>query len=603
MRVVDGLALTLFFLPALLPAQTDWAFYGNDPGGTRYSNLSQITPRNVATLQPVWTYDPGETTTSYEVTPLVIGDVMYASTPNGRVVALDAENGHELWSFDMKVRPNSYRGVSYWPGDKQTPPRIVAATTDGRLFEIDAKSGKAVTAFGDNGMVNLRAGVADNYPNALYGISSPPAIFHNLIILGPRTQEGGAKGPLSDIRAFDAFTGKTVWEFRPLPRPGEPGYETWGPDFWKDGAGPSAWAPLSFDAERGLIFVPTGNPAGGGDPAGRKGMNLFSNCLVALDAATGKMKWYYQMVHHDVWDYDVTAQPTLVDVVKGGTKIPAVAQITKQGLLFILNRITGEPVFGAEEREVAKAQPQGDELWPTQPFPLKPPPLARMTMTADEVSKISPESQKFCSEMFASRVIEGPFSPKGAKPSIQFPSSIGGGNWGGVAFDPSRALIFVNTSDLGGVSGGNAPSNRFVDQDHYPCNQPPWGALTAVNANTGDIAWRVPLGSYKELEAKGIFNAGAGNMGGPLATASGLVFIGATDDFRFRAFDSQTGKQLWMIDLDGDALASPITFSGKNGRQYLAIVTGGPSYLNGVGPQRSNIHGKIAVFGLPDAAK
>ena len=600
-RLLNSVLLVGLLLPALA-AQSDWAFYGKDPGGTRYSTLSQINSQNVATLREVWTYNPGEPSLSFETTPVVIDHVMYVSTPHERVVALDAETGREIWSHDLQVRrPNSHRGVSYWPGDRQTPPRVIAATSDGRLFALDAKSGKPVEAFGDNGVVNLRAGVTDRFPNALYGVSSPPAIYRNLIILGPRTQESPAKGPSGEIRAFDVLSGKRVWSFHTLPQPGEPGYETWGPDFWKDGSGPSAWAPLSLDLDRGLVFVPTGNPAGGGDPAGRKGTNLYANCLLALDAATGKLKWYYQMVHHDVWDYDVPAQPTLLDVVQNGRKIPAIAQITKHGLLFILNRVTGQPIFGVEERPVPKGELE--ELWPTQPFPLKPPALARNTLSASEVSRITPESERYCADLFATRTFEGPFSPRGTHPSIQFPSTIGGGNWGGISFDALHALIFVNTSSLGGLAGGGAPSNRFVDQDHYPCNHPPWGELTAVNANTGDIVWRVPLGSYKQLEDKGIYNAGAANLGGTISTAGGLVFIGATNDFRFRAFDAQSGKQLWMIDLDGHALATPITYEGRDKRQYLAIATGGPSYLTGVGPQATNLPGKITVFALPDSKK
>ena len=600
---VRSLTFAALIAPSL-HAQTDWAFYGKDPGGARYSTLTQINPANVAALRPVWTYDPGETAASFETTPLVIGNVMYVSTPRERVVALDAETGREIWSYDLHVpRPNSHRGVSYWPGDRKTPARIVAATSDGRLFLLDAKTGKPAGGFGDNGVVNLRAGVTDKFPNALYGVSSPPAVYRNLIILGPRTQESPPKGPTSEIRAFDVFTGKRVWSFHTLPQPGEPGYETWAPDFWKDGSGPSAWAPLSLDVERGLVFVPTGQPAEGGDPAGRVGTNLYANCLLALDAATGKLKWYYQTVHHDVWDYDVPAQPTLVDVVQNGRKIPAVAQITKHGLLFILNRLTGQPIFGVEERPVPAQQARGEALWPKQPYPVKPPSLARNNMTADEISRITPEAARYCADLVANRSFEGAFSPSGDRPSIQFPATIGGGNWGGVSFDSARALIFVNTSSLGSLVGGQPPSNRFVDQDHYPCNQPPWGELAAVNANTGDVAWRVPLGSYKQLEDKGIYNAGAANLGGPISTASGLVFIGATNDFRFRAFDAQTGKQLWMIDLDGHALATPITYQGRNGRQYLGIITGGPSYLNGVGPQRSDVPGKITVFALPDSKK
>ncbi|HVY92403.1 MAG TPA: PQQ-binding-like beta-propeller repeat protein, partial [Bryobacteraceae bacterium] len=419
--------------------------------------------------------------------------------------------------------------------------------------------------------------------------------------------------------------------FHTLPQPGEPGYETWGPDFWKDGAGPSAWAGITVDAERGMVFIPVGNPAGGGDPEGRNGMNLYSNSVVALKAQTGKLLWSYQLVHHDVWDYDVTAPPALIDVVRSGVKTPAVAQLTKQGLLFILDRMSGKPLFGAEERKVPTATTSGEHMWPTQPFPLKPLPLARNSMSPAEISRITPEAEQYCASLVASRQTGGPFLPRGAETSITFPSSIGGGNWGGVSFDPTLGLIFVNTSNLGSLSGGRggrgAPGGsggappltggganrggisgnnggggggaRFVDQDHYPCNQPPWGVLSAINASTGEIAWQVTLGGYKQLEAKGIMNTGAVNAGGSIVTASGLLLIGATNDRRFRAFDAKTGKLLWQIDMDGNALATPITYLTRDGHQLLAVMTGGPGYMGGVGPQDLTLPGKITVFGLP----
>ena len=602
MKISHYLALAaLVALPATILGQTDWPAYGNDPGGMRYSSLSQITPQNVATLRRAWTYDTGETASSFQTTPLVISGVMYFSTPNQRIVALDAVTGKEIWAYDPAIkRPGTHRGVSYWPGDRQTPPRVFFSTGDSRLLALDAKTGKPASSFGDNGEVNIRTGVSDKFPDALYYISSPPAIYKNLVIMGPRTSESApnGKGPAGDIRAFDAITGKFVWGFHSLPRPGEPGYETWGPDFWQDGGGPSAWAALVVDQERGLIFVPTGQPTGGGPLPNRVGINLYANCVLALDAATGKLKWYFQTVHHDQWDYDVSAPPALIDVVRNGQKIPAVAQLSKQGLLFILDRMTGKPIFGVEERPVPLGQP-GDGTWPTQPFPLKPVPLSRNTMTLAEVSKISPEAEKYCTEALAGRELV-PF----ARTAPSFPSSIGGGNWGGVAFDPKSALIFVNTSEMGRAPSGNSPdrpaSNRFVDPNYFPCNTPPWGLLTAVNANTGEIAWKVPLGSYAELEAKGIKNTGAPNLGGPIVTASGVIFIGATNDKRFRAFDSRTGKELWMEEMKAHATATPITYEGRDHKQYVVVATGGTGLLSGVGPRDSTkFNGIITAFSLP----
>jgi quinoprotein glucose dehydrogenase len=613
----------LVLLPAAVAAQKDWRSYGQDPGGTRYSSLTQIAPTNVARLTRAWTYDTGEPANAFQTTPLVIDGLMYLSTPAQRIVALDAATGREVWKYDPgNKRPGTHRGVSYWPGSGGATPRIFFATGDNRLLALDARSGRPVTTFGQDGAVDLRAGVAENFPDALFYVSSPPAIYKNLVILGPRTAESApnAKGPAGDIRAFDAVTGKLMWSFHTLPRPGEPGYETWGPNFWRDGSGPSAWAGITVDQERGVVFVPTGQPSGGGPPENRVGINLYANCVLALDAATGKLKWYFQTVHHDQWDYDVPAPPALIDVVKEGERIPAVAQITKQGMLFILERATGKPIFGVEERPVPAGDP-GEGTWPTQPFPIKPAPISRNTLRADEVSRISPEAERYCTEALGGADLV-PY----ALTSPSFPSSIGGGNWGGVAFDPNLGLIFVNTSELGraprarggrGAARGGGPgrglgrggpvgipgqpaSNRFVDPDYLPCNAPPWGLLTAVNANTGDVAWRVPLGSYRELEEKGVKNTGAPNLGGPIVTASGLVFIGATNDRRFRAFDAKTGKELWVEDMPGQAMATPITYVAGDGKQYVAVATGGPGLLASVFPRGpADVNGTIVAFSLP----
>ncbi len=638
MALIRRIAISAFILafPAAVLSQTDWPTYGHDPGGMRYSPLKQITPANVATLTPAWTYDTGEVASSYEVTPLVIGTVMYFTTPNERVVALDAETGKEIWKYDPATKQRgTQRGVSYWPGDGKNGPRIVFSTGDSRLLELDAKTGKPVQTFGRNGEVNLLEGVADNFPNAMYYLSSPPAIYRDLIILGPRLGEGApnGKGPSGEIRAFNVLTGAPVWSFHTLPRPGEPGYETWAADAWKEGAGPSAWAGFTVDMARGLVFVPTGQPTGGSPLASRNGKELYSSCLLALDAKTGKLRWYFQSVHHDRWDFDVPAPPALIEVKQDNRTIPAVAQITKQGMLFILNRTNGKPIFGVEERPVPTG-PEGDGVWPTQPFPVKPPPLARDSMTLTEVSKLSPEAEAYCTAAMGGHALV-PYSLT----APAFPSGVGGGNWGGVAFDPNLGLIFANTSELGRAPGGGRGgrrgpelgrgagpggrggepdaadqgaaftfandrpnSNRFVGPNYYPCNQPPWGLLTAVNADTGDIVWNVPLGSYKELEEKGIKNTGTPNLGGAIATAGGLVFIGATNDQRFRAFDSKTGKELWAWDMDGDAMSVAITYQGSGGRQFVAIATGGPGLLYGVGPRDAaskQYKGMIVTFALP----
>lgn len=608
---LHGSILLSAALARLAGGQTDWPVYGHDPGGMRYSPLKQITAANVGKLRRAWTYHTGETGRQFETTPIVVGGRMYLSTQMGRIVALQPETGKELWSYDPKVgRSKEHRGVSYWRGDARTAPRIVLATGDARLIALDAKTGKPVGEFGDNGEVNLRAGVADRFPKATYGVTSPPAIYRNLAIVGPSTQEGPSLGPSGDPRAFDVRTGKLVWRFHTVPQPGEPGNDTWGTDGWKDRAGPSLWGLINVDVERGMVFLSTGNPADsfyGGD---RKGTNLYANCVIALDAATGKLRWYYQLVHHDIFDYDVPGNPALVEAVRNGRRIPAVAQITKMGLLFILDRMTGKPVFGVEERRVAPSDVPGEEAWPTQPFPLKPPPLSRTSVRREELTHRTPEAERYCGELFDRLRVGDLYTPYGTQTTLVFPGAMGGGNWGGVSFDPVLGHVFVNTSNMGGIghmtpsAPGSAPPYRnesgyarFLDPDHYPCQQPPWGELTAVNTATGDIAWKVTLGNYEELESQGK-NTGTPNVGGTIATAGGLVFVAATNDARMRAFDSRTGKELWAGRLDATGNATPITYLGRDGQQYVAIAAGGPAHLRNVGDTSANAADTVIAFSL-----
>jgi quinoprotein glucose dehydrogenase len=420
-------------------------------------------------------------------------------------------------------------------------------------------------------------------------------------------------GPSGDPRAYDVRTGKLLWRFHTVPQPDEPGSETWGPDGWKDRAGPSQWGAATIDTARGIVFLPIGNPADSFYGADRKGTNLYANSLVALDALTGTLRWYYQFVHHDIWDYDLSAPPALVDVKRDGKTIPAVAQITKMGLLFILDRVTGRPVFGVDERPIPKADTPGEASWPTQPFPRKPPPLARMSITKDDITRRTPDAHRFCEEWFSRLRHDGPYTPFGTTPSLLFPGTMGGGNWGGVSFDPVLGYIFVNTSSLGGT-GHMVPAKpeapmpwrneggytRFIDEDGFPCQQPPWGELTAVNASTGEIEWRVPLGSYDAVEAQGLKNAGAANMGGSIVTAGGLVFIGATTDSKFRAFDSRTGKELWVTRLDATADAVPITYLGRNGKQYVVIAAGGTNRFRMLAKTADETADTLIAFALPD---
>jgi quinoprotein glucose dehydrogenase len=583
----------------------------------RYSPLKQITRENVANLRRAWTYHTGERGTQFESTPIVVGGRMYVSTQTGRVVALEPETGKQIWSFDPKnARARENRGVSYWPGNSGTLPRVIVATSDARLIALDAKTGERIASFGDNGQVNLRNGVADQFPKSTYGVTSPPAIYRDLVIVGPNTPEGPSRGPSGDPRAFDARTGKLVWQFHTVPQPGEPGNDTWGPDGWKDRAGPSLWGLINIDTERGLVFLSTGNPADsfyGGD---RKGTNLYANCVLALDAATGKLRWYYQLVHHDIFDYDVPGGPALIEAVQNGKRIPAVAQITKMGLLFILDRMTGRPVFGVNEVAVPASDVPGEEAWPTQPFPVKPPPLARTSVSRDELTHRTPEAERYCRDLFDTLRTGNLYNPYGTNTTLVFPGAMGGGNWGGVSFDPTLNYVFVNTSNMGAIghitpapAGSPMPYRnesgyaRFLDPDHYPCQQPPWGELSAVNTATGDVAWKVPLGNFDELEAQGMKNTGTPNVGGTIATAGGLVFVAATNDARLRAFDSRTGKELWAGRLDATGNATPITYRGRDGQQYVVIAAGGPSHLRNVGNNSANSADTLIAFSLAGREK
>jgi quinoprotein glucose dehydrogenase len=596
---------------------TEWRFYGGDQAGTRYSSLNQINRKNVANLKRAWTYHTGELDlglrdasfqASFSSTPLVVNGVLYVSTPSSRVIALDSETGNEIWKFDPQAgkKPrefNSHRGVAYWEGRKSSgnglDRRILFGTVDGRLIALNADSGKPALDFGNAGFVDLRKGDADRFkqdPSWGARVTSPPVIYKDLVIVGWGLPEYPAKGPSGDVRAYNVRTGKLVWTFHTVPHPGEFGNDTWEGDSWKDRMGANVWSAMSVDEERGLVFLPIGSPAYdfyGGD---RKGQNLFGNSLVALNAATGKLIWYFQVVHHDLWDYDLPAQPLLIDVRRNGRLIPAVAQITKMGFVFVFDRVTGKPLFPIEERPVPQSDVAGEATWPTQPFPLRPPALARQSMTRDEISRVSPESQRYCSELFDKMVAnKGLYTPAGLEPTVMFPGYHGGGNWSSGSFDPATGFLYVNMNEDGAIgvmnpqpAGAPIPYIRrgrfeeyawFRDKNDRPCQQPPWGTLTAVDLNKGEIVWRIPLGVVDELEAKGVHNTGTQNLGGSIVTAEGLVFIAATTDHRFRAFDAKTGMQLWETQLEANGHATPMTFSGKNGKQFVCIASGGGGFL------------------------
>jgi quinoprotein glucose dehydrogenase len=623
--------VTVVTFVALVRAQNEWRTYGNDPGHARFSALTQITPDNVARLVKAWEFDTRLPGRKWQNTPVVIDGTMFITLQNGGVVALEPETGRELWRFETPVRGRSVRAVSYWPGDSDAGRRLLYGAGD-KLWALDPATGKPIESFGTKGVADVHPGQPEGvaarstgggggrggggdggFGGSGFSISSPPAIYKNLAILGGSEGENAFIGPPGDPQAFDVKTGKLVWRFHAVPRPGEKNFNTWG-DGWKNRGGPAIWGLMTVDVERGLVFMPTGNPGGsfyGGD---RPGDNLYAVSVVALDAETGEYRWHYQTTRHDIFDADLAAAPALIDVVREGKRIPAVAQITKMGgMLFILDRLTGRPMFGVEERKVPISQVPGEKSAPTQPFPVKPAPWAQLGMTKAELTTVTPESNRFCTSWWEKEQMynDGPYTPYGAKgTTVVYSGTVGGGNWGGVAFNPQLGYVFVNTSNLATI-GRMVPDpqnpgqyrnelsyTRFWDDNKYPCQQPPWGELVAVNVNTGDIAWKTTLGVYPELIAKGIAPTGTPNLGGPTATASGLVFIGATKDARFRAFDAKTGKELWYAQLDAAGGATPMTFMGKNGTQYVVIAAGGPGDTDRGGTE--SYPQKLVAFALSD---
>jgi len=608
--------------------QTDWPMFGHDPGSTRFSPLKQITPQNVHTLVPVWTYhmkkdgpasksasapSSGGGRRSSEATPIVVKGMMYLPTPYSTVIALEPETGKEVWSYKMTHGRPAGRGVAYWPGDSKTPASIIFGTSDGRLISLDAATGKPTDGFGVEGSVDIKTDILNGFPHAQFDITSPVTIYKDLAITGGQVQESPAAGASADTRAWDVHTGKLVWQFHSVPHAGEEGNDSWPTNAWKARSGTNVWGLMSVDAQRGLIFLPYGSPTSDFYGADRQGKDLFGNSLVVLNADTGKLAWYFQVVHHDTWDYDLESAPVLIDVVQKGVKIPAVAIIGKLGLMFIFDRRDGKPIFGVEERPVPPSDVPGEVGWPTQPFPLKPAPLGRHSFGPDEVATVTPEQKKFCTDLMATDGginSGGPYTHYGTKLTIVFPGTLGTTNWPGMSYNPDLGYLFLNTvniADVGKLNKNEDGSDplywktspwgtyaRFWNNDKFwPCQQPPWGELWAINVNTGDVAWKIPFGTIEELDAKGVHGTGSLNFGGSIATASGLLFIAATNDQKFHAFDAATGKLLWEIKMETGSYTVPMTYMGKDGKQYVALTdTGGSFYDTTAGDA-------VMAFALP----
>ena len=620
----------------------EWAVYGGDAGGSRYSPLSQIHRDNVRHLTVAWSYRTGDVSdgkrslrkTSFQATPIVVDSALYLSTPFGRVIALDPETGRERWTFDPKVDLwISYgndlvsRGVSTWldssaRADERCRRRILLATIDARLFALDAATGTPCAGFGSGGQVDLSADVGFTYPGE-YHVTSPPVVVGDLIVVGSAINDNQrVDAPRGIVRAFDARSGALRWSWDPIPRdPRDPARRTWAGDSASRTGGGNAWSILSADAERDLVFVPTGSASPDFYGGERKGQNLYTNAVVALRASTGEVLWHFQAVHHDLWDHDVPSQPTLVTLRRDGRAIAAIAQATKMGHLFFLDRESGAPLFPVEERPVPRSDVPGEEAWPTQPFPTAPPPLVPQRLTAADAWGLTFWDRGRCRDRMARLRSEGMFTPPSVEGTIIFPGNAGGTNWGSVAFDPGRALVLVNTSRIAHVvtliprdrynlARAENPKAEFGRQVGtpfamrrepllsplgIPCNPPPWGTLAAVDVATGRVRWEVPLGTTRDLGPLPVaVRWGTPNMGGPIATASGLTFIGAAMDNYLRAFDSDTGAELWKGRLPAGGQATPMTYRlRETGRQFVVIAAGGHNRLG------TKLGDHVVAFALP----
>ncbi len=681
--------------PPVAGRDVDWPAYNGNRNGDHDSPLAQINRSNVAQLSVAWRYDTGEKG-DLQTNPLIIGHTLFGYTPKGEVIALDGATGRLLWTFDSGVSTEQpCRGFAYWTDGKNA--RLFAGILN-YLYALDPSNGRPIASFGEHGRIDLRKGLrpGEDFTRQSIALTSPGLIYKDLILVGGRNPETRPSPP-GDIRAFDVRTGALRWSFHTIPHPGEFGYDTWPPDAWKTAGAANNWAGMTLDAERGIVYVPTGSPVFdfyGGD---RIGNDLFADTLLALDAATGRRLWHFQGVHHDVWDRDFPAPPALVTVMRDGRRVDAVAQTTKQGVVYLFDRVTGAPLFPIEEKPYPASEVPGEKTSPTQPMPTAPAPFARQRLTEDMLTTRTPEAHAWALRMFRTFRSDGQFVPLSLdRQTVVFPGFDGGAEWGGPAVDPSTGVLYVNANEMANTGGlvrenpaasagaavyqaqcalchganrtGSPPAfpslvgvtqrltdaqiaaviasghgrmpafpnldstqinalldflrsgsgehhdtnagaktmqggpgvgyaftgyRKFLDPDGYPAIAPPWGTLSAIDMNSGRFLWQVPLGEYPALAAQGMGETGTENYGGPIVTAGGLVFIGATVyDRKFRAFDSSTGKLLWATQLPYAGIATPATYS-VDGRQYVVIAASG-----GRDP-KSPVGGMYIAFSLP----
>jgi quinoprotein glucose dehydrogenase len=589
---------------------TTWREYGGGADSAQYSALKQINRSNVGKLEIAWTYPTGDSQ-KYSFNPIMVDGLLYVLAKKNSIVALDAHTGKEVWTYtpDPPAKIITNRGINYWESKDRGERRLLFSANHA-LQAIDARTGKPIPTFGIDGRVDLKEGLGRD-PKSLTLVQSttPGRVFEDLLILGSATNQGYGSAP-GDIRAFDVRTGKLVWTFHTVPHPGEFGYETWPRDAWKTVGGANVWSEFSLDETRGIVYAPTASAKYNFYGADRKGANLFADSLLALDARTGKRLWHFQMVHHDVWDYDEATAPKLLRVRHEGKNIDAVAQVSKQGFVWVFDRVSGAPLWPIEERPVPHTDLPGEETWPTQPFPTRPPPFARQKFTADDLNPyLEPRDRaRFRDEILSARN-EGLFTPPGLRPTIQMPGNNGGANWGGAAVDPGNGSLFVVSKDLPAIlklqpdatqpHGARYVMNGFglvTGTNGLSPIAPPWSSLTAYDLNSGTIKWKIALGNVPELAEKGVKNTGSHHPKvGPVVTAGGLIFAG-TRDRTIHAFDVETGKVLWEHEVDAALEGIPAVYE-IGGREFIVFCASAQSGLTPA--TQGTISGGYVAFALP----